>query len=66
MYVLQSGITTFIPTTAVNDILVQGDSKRKMGRWIAKIQEYELDINPTKLIKVQGLAKVLSQSNSKL
>ena len=30
---------------------------------IAKIQEYELDIKPTKLIKCQGLAKVLSKSN---
>ena len=28
-----------------------------------KIQEYELDICPTKLIKGQGLAKILSESN---
>ena len=28
-----------------------------------KIQEYDLDIRPTKLIKGQGLAKMLSESN---
>ena len=27
------------------------------GRWIAKIQEYDLEIKPTKLIKGQGLSK---------
>lgn len=63
MYVLQSEITTFVPTTAVKEILVQGDNEGKRGRWIAKIQEYELEIKPTKLIKGKGLAKILSESN---
>ena len=63
MYVLQSHITVFVPTTAVKDILIQGDSEGKRGKWIAKIQEYELGICPTKLIKGQGLAKILSESN---
>lgn len=51
MYVLQSEITTFVPTIVVKDILVQGDIEGKRGRWIAKIQEYDLDMKPTKLIK---------------
>jgi len=28
-----------------------------------KIQEYDLDIKPTKLVKGQGLAKMLIESN---
>ena len=63
MYILQSHITAFVPTAAVKDILFQGDSEGKRGKWIAKIQEYELEIRPTKLIKGQGLAKILSKSN---
>ena len=63
MYVFQSHITAYVPTAAVKDILVQGDSEGKRGRWIAKIQEYDLDIRPTKLVKGQGLAKILSESN---
>lgn len=51
MYVLQSKITTFVPTTAVIDILVHGDNEGKWGIWIAKIQEYEMEMKPTKLIK---------------
>ena len=60
---MQSHITAYVPTAAVKDILIQGDSEGKRGRWIAKIQEYDLDIRPTKLIKAQGLAKMLSESN---
>ena len=63
MYVLQSHITAFVPTAFVKDIIIQGDSEGKRGKWIAKIQEYDLDIHPTKLIKGQGLAKILSESN---
>ena len=62
---MQSHITAYVPTAAVKDILVQGDSEGRRGRWIAKIQEYDLDIKPTKLIKGQGLAKMLSESNHK-
>ena len=62
-YVLQSHITAYVPTAAVKDILVQGDSEGNRGRWIAKIQEYDLDIRPTKLVKGQGLTKLLSESN---
>ena len=60
MYVLQSSIIAFVPIVAVKDILIQRDSEGKRGKWIAKIQEYELEIRPTKLIKGQGLAKILS------
>ena len=36
-----------------------------MGKWVSKIQEYDLEIKPTKLIKGQGLAKMLTQGNEK-
>ena len=35
----------------------------KRGKWIAKIQEYDFDIKPKKLVKGQGLAKLLTESN---
>lgn len=51
VYILQSDIIAYAPTTTVKDILVQGNIQGKRGRWIAKIQEYDLDIKPTNLIK---------------
>jgi hypothetical protein len=66
VYVLQSSITTYVPSSTVKEILVHLDNEGKIGKWIFKLLEYDLHINPTKLIKGQGLAKLLSESNCKL
>jgi hypothetical protein len=63
VYVLHSKVTTYVPSTSVKDILVQPDVDGKRGRWIAKILEFDLEIKPTKLVKGQGLAKLLAISN---
>jgi hypothetical protein len=53
-YVLHSKIIAYVPTSSVKYILVLPDSDGKRGRWISKIQEFDLEIKPTKLIKGQG------------
>jgi hypothetical protein len=58
--VLQSNITTYVPISSAKEILVQLDSEGKRGKWIVKLLEYVLYINPTKLIKGKGLTKLLS------
>jgi ribonuclease HI len=63
VYVLHSKVTTYVPSASVKDILVQPDVDGKRGRWIAKILEFDLEIKPTKLVKGQGLAKLLAESN---
>ena len=60
-YVLQSQIVSYVPNSVVKDVLVQSDVESKRGKWIAKIQEYDLDIKPTKLVKGQCLAKLLRE-----
>jgi hypothetical protein len=62
-YVLHSKVITYVPTISVKDILVQSDNDGKRGRWLAKIQEFDLEIKPTKLVKGQGLAKLFTESN---
>ena len=44
-------------------VLTQPDSQGKTGKRIAKIMEYDVDINPTKLVKGQALDKLLADSN---
>jgi hypothetical protein len=39
------------------------DSDGRRGRWLAKIQEFDLEVKPNKLVKGQGLAKLLAESN---
>ena len=63
IYVLHSKVIAYVPNTPVKDFLTQPDSEGKRGKWIAKIMEYDVDIRPTKLVKGQGLAKLLADSN---
>ena len=42
--VLQSQITAYVPNSVVKYVLGQRDVEGKRGKWIEKIQEYDLDI----------------------
>lgn len=64
VYILHSHTIAHVPTSAVKDILMQPDPEGKRGKWIAILLEYDLEIKSTKLIKGQGLAKLMAQSNN--
>ena len=61
-YILHSHIIAFVPHSVVKDILTQ-DLDGKIGKWIVVILEYDIEIKPTKLIKGQGIAKLMVESN---
>lgn len=56
-------IVGYVPHAAVKDILAQQDCLGVRRKWVSKIQKYDLEIKPTKLIKGQGLAKMLARGN---
>jgi hypothetical protein len=63
VYVLHSKIIAYVPSNTVKDMLVQPDSEGRRGKWIENILEYDVDLKPTKLIKGQGLGRLLVDSN---
>jgi hypothetical protein len=63
VYVGYSKIVGYVPHSAVKDILAQQDCLGVRGKWVSKIQEYDLEIKPTKLVKGQGLAQMLTEGN---
>ena len=63
IYILYSHINAYVPNAVVKEILTQEGIEGRRGKWIANILEYEIDIKPTKMIKGQGLAKLLSETN---
>jgi len=63
VYSLYSHIIAFVPNATVKDILTQNYLDGKRGKWISIILEYDMEIKPTKLIKGQGLAKLMAESN---
>jgi hypothetical protein len=66
VYVLHSKVIVYVPSTSMKDILIQHDIDGRRGKWIAKILEFDLEIKPKKLVKGQGLAKMLVESNCKV
>ena len=63
VFIGYSKVIGYVPNLAVKDVLSQSEGLGTRGRWIAKIQEYDLEIKPTKLVKGQGLAKMLTEGN---
>ena len=58
-YILNSHSKEFIPDSAVKTLLTQQEiGVNKRASWIAKVQEYDLDIKPTKLVRGKGLWKL--------
>ena len=63
VYILHSHIIAHVPSAAVKRILTQPDPEGRRAKWIATLLEYDIKIKPTKLIKGQGLAKMMANSN---
>eukprot|EP00253_Pinus_taeda_P021306 PITA_21306 len=63
VYILHSHILAYVPNAAVKDILVQADPEGRQGKWIFALLEYDVEIKPTKLIKGQGFAKLMAETN---
>eukprot|EP00253_Pinus_taeda_P021677 PITA_21677 len=63
IYILYSHIIAYVPNAAVKYILTQEGIEGKRGKWIAIVLEYDIEIKPTKLIKGQGLAKLMIETN---
>eukprot|EP00253_Pinus_taeda_P028990 PITA_28990 len=62
VYILYSHIIAYVPNAVVKDILTQEGMEGKRGKWITNILEYDIEIKPTKLIKRQGLAKLMTET----
>eukprot|EP00253_Pinus_taeda_P020905 PITA_20905 len=63
VYILHSHILAYVPNAAVKDILVQADPEGRRGKWNAALLEYDVEIKPNKLIKGQGLTKLMVETN---
>ena len=63
VYILHSHILAYVPNVVVKDVLVQTDPEGRWGKWIPALLEHDVEIKRTKLIKGQGLAKLMAESN---
>ena len=51
IYILHSKVVAYVPSTLVKDVLTQLDIDGKRAKWIAKFIEFNIEVNPSKLVK---------------
>ena len=61
-YLLKSRTKVIVPYAAIWNVLIQKELGEKRAHWVMKLQEYDLEINPTKIVKGKGLCLLSSQS----
>lgn len=63
VYIMHSKIIAYVPSAALKDVLTQLDADGRRARWIAKLIEFNVELKPTKLVRGQGLARLLAEEN---
>ena len=56
----------YVPSASVKDVLTQPNIDGKRAKWIAKFIEFNIEVKFTKLVKGQGLAKLMAEENYSL
>lgn len=56
-------VIAFVSNAVVKDIFSQQEVSGRRCRWINRIQEFDIEIQVTKLVRGQGLAKLMAQFN---
>ena len=52
-----------MPSATIKDVLTQPDVDGRREKWIAKMIEFNIELKPTKLVRGQGLSKLLDEEN---
>jgi hypothetical protein len=65
IYILQAKVIAYVPSSSMKNVLVHPDIDGKRSKWIAKMIEFDIEIKPIKLVRGQGLAKLLANENCK-
>ena len=61
-YLLRSHTKVIVPHTVVRALLIQKELGDQRGNWLTTLQEYDLEIKPAKLVKGQGLCKLVAEA----
>jgi hypothetical protein len=61
-YLLKSRTKVIVPYPAVRNLLVQKELCEKRANWVTSLQEYDLEITLTQIVRGQGLCKLVDDS----
>lgn len=62
-YLVGGTIIAYVSNVVVKDVFIQIEVTGRRCRWINRIQEFDIEIQITKLVRGQGLTKLMAESN---
>lgn len=62
-YLVGVTVIAYVPNAIVKDIFGQSKTTGRRCSWINQIQEFNIDLQTTNLVRGQGLAKLMAESN---
>eukprot|EP00253_Pinus_taeda_P026676 PITA_26676 len=66
IYILHSRVIAYVPSASINDVLMQPDADGRRAKWIANLIEFNIELKPTKLVRAQGLARLMAEENCRM
>ena len=61
-YILKNHTKVIVPHPIVSSLFTQQEMGEIRGNWMAVVQEFDLDIKPAKIVKGQGLCKLVVEA----
>ena len=62
-FLLKTHTKIILPHSVVRKLLIQQEVGEKRENWVIALQEYDVEIHPAKIVKGQGLCKMLTRSS---
>jgi hypothetical protein len=62
-YLLNYHVISYVPSSPMKLLLNKKLREEKLDNWLAKIQEYDIEIKSLKDVKGQGLCKLIENSD---
>jgi hypothetical protein len=59
-YILSNHVIAYVPHSPVKMLLNQQLKEGRWANWLAKLQEYDIEIKPLKVVRGQGLCKFMT------
>jgi len=51
IYIFHSKVIAYVPSASVKDVITQLDVDGRRAKWIANLIEFNIELNPTKLVR---------------
>eukprot|EP00253_Pinus_taeda_P031324 PITA_31324 len=63
-FFLKAHTKVIVPFSSVMQLLIQRELGEKRANWVTTLQEYDLEIKPTKIVKGQGFCRLLAGASN--